>query len=353
MSRPALDTVIGALLVETWANSFLYMAELIQVMYYFKHFKHDGWKLKTLVWVAFLLDTVSTLGDYAGVYLYTTSHAGDLVYLADQHWPVPLHLFTSGVSAVLVQSFLVVRYWRLCVSPFLPPDLFQEYQSSTRNILVTLINFLLIIVTFGGSFACGMTIAMFPAFKQRNKVAIPVSILLVGEAVADLSIAAALLWQLRKARNLAGTRSVLNRLVALTIQTGTATATIAVAALIAFLLDPESNVSVGIGYTLGRMYVISMLANLNVRISGRSAFVASGSVSFPNGPGIITTPSIFTDDFSRSHFRRTIGPSPFNLGRRQELVPVVLFVACEDTDKLLELLVDTFYLAVGIHWKSV
>jgi hypothetical protein len=62
------------------------MAELIQVMYYFKHFKHDGWKLKvfpsslkpvspglifvqTLVWVAFLLDTVSTLGNYAGVYL--------------------------------------------------------------------------------------------------------------------------------------------------------------------------------------------------------------------------------------------------------------------------------------------
>ncbi|KAJ7815180.1 hypothetical protein B0H14DRAFT_3476452 [Mycena olivaceomarginata] len=294
MSRPALDKVIGALLVETWANSFLYMAELIQVMYYFKHFKHDGWKLKTLVWVAFLLDTVSTLGDYAGVYLYTTSHAGDLVYLADQHWPVPLHLFTSGVSAVLVQSFLVVRYWRL-----------------TRNILVTLLNSLLIILTFGGSFACGVTIAMFPAFKERNRVAIPVSILLVGEAVADLSIAAALLWQLTKARtNLAGTRSVLNRLVVLTIQTGTATATIAVAALIAFLSDPESNVSVGIAYTLGRMYVISMLANLNVRMSGRSASVASGSVLFPNGPGTITTPSIFADDFGRSHFRRTVEVEP-------------------------------------------
>ena len=65
---------------------FLYMAELIQVMYYFRHFKHDDRKSKvfpsalnpvsprlifeqTLVSVAFLVDTVSTVGDYACVYL--------------------------------------------------------------------------------------------------------------------------------------------------------------------------------------------------------------------------------------------------------------------------------------------
>ncbi|KAJ6533068.1 hypothetical protein B0H19DRAFT_447505 [Mycena capillaripes] len=45
------------------------MAELIQVSYYFRHFKHDDWKLKTLVSVAFLIDTVSTVADYACVYL--------------------------------------------------------------------------------------------------------------------------------------------------------------------------------------------------------------------------------------------------------------------------------------------
>ncbi|KAJ7916670.1 hypothetical protein B0H13DRAFT_2658212 [Mycena leptocephala] len=289
MSLPVLDTIAGALLIGTWANSFLYMTELIQARYYFTHFKHDDRKLKMLVSVAVLVDTASTVGDYACVYLYTITHAGDLVYLADQHWPIPLYLFTTAVITFLVQSFLVVRYW-----------------SITRNILVTLLNSFLIIVAFGGSFACGVMVTIFPAFKERGKVKIPAMIWLVTEAVADLSIAVALLWQLRKARpTLVETRSVLDWLTALTIQTGTATATLGLATLIAFLLREESNVPVGIAYTLGRVYVLSMLANLNVRRSRRSASVASGGATSAAGIGSLTMPSIVTDDFDSSHFHHT------------------------------------------------
>ncbi|KAJ6534510.1 hypothetical protein DFH09DRAFT_1180589 [Mycena vulgaris] len=223
-SLPDLNTTTGALLIATWANSFLYMAELIQARYYFRHFKHDNWKLKTLVSVAFLLDTVSTVGDYACVYLYTITHAGDPGYLADQHWPILLFLFTTAVTAILVQTFLIVRYW-----------------SFTRNILVTLLNSFLSIAALGGTFACGVIVAKFPAFKEREMIRIPAMVWLVTEAVADLSIAAALLWELRKARPaVVDKRSVLDRLVAVTIQTGTATATLAVATLISFLLKEET-----------------------------------------------------------------------------------------------------------------
>ncbi|KAF8166288.1 hypothetical protein K438DRAFT_1685634, partial [Mycena galopus ATCC 62051] len=202
MALPGIDTIAGTLLIGTWANCFLYMAELRQASYYFRHFKHDDWKLKTLVLVAFLVDTVSLVGDYACVYLYTITHAGDPVYLADQHWPIPLYLFTTALIAVLVQSFLIIRYWWF-----------------TRNILITLFNSFLIIVAFGGSLTCGVVVVMFPAFKEREKINIPVTIWLVAEAVADLSIAAALLWQLKKARPiLVERRSVLDRLVAVTIQ---------------------------------------------------------------------------------------------------------------------------------------
>ncbi|KAF7328345.1 hypothetical protein MVEN_02550000 [Mycena venus] len=292
-SLPDLDATTGALLIGTWANSFLYMAELTQARYYFRHFKHDDWKLKTLVLVAFLVDTASTVGDYACVYLYTITHASDPGYLADQHWPIPLYLFTTALIAILVQSFLVIRYWWF-----------------TRNILVTLLNSFLCIVAFGGAVACGVIIAMFPAFKERNKVRIPATIWLVFEAVADLSIAAALLWELRKARpTLVDTRSVLDRLVALTIRTGTATATLAVATVIAFLLKDETNISVGIAYTLGRVYVLSMLANLNVRRSGRSASKPSG-VTSAGGLATLTIPSIASDYFDSSDFPNTVDVNP-------------------------------------------
>ncbi|KAJ7327865.1 hypothetical protein DFH08DRAFT_967662 [Mycena albidolilacea] len=293
MPLPALDTITGALLIATWANSFLYMAELIQAMYYFRHFKHDDWKLKMFVSVAVL---------------YTITHAGDPVYLADQHWPLSLHLFTTAVIAILIQSFLVVRYWRL-----------------TRNILVTLLNSFLVIVALGGSFACAVILAMFPAFKDREKIKIPATIWLVTEAVVDLSIAAALLWQLRKIRpTLVETQSVLDRLVALTIQSGTATTTLAVAALIGFLWKEESNISTGFAYTLGRVYVLSMLANLNVWRSGRSASASGGGVSSPACPGTLTVPSfIVTDDFGGSHFHHTV-----NIGSQEA---VTLTSSCAES----------------------
>ncbi|KAJ6456745.1 hypothetical protein C8R45DRAFT_1110866 [Mycena sanguinolenta] len=287
MALPALDTITGALVIGTWANSFLYMAELIQAWYYFSHFKYDDWKLKTLVSVGVLVDTVSVLGDYACVYLYTITHAGDPVYLADQHWPILLHIITTDVIAVIVQSFLIARYWWF-----------------TRNVVLTLLNSFLILIALGGSFACTVTIAMFPAFKERRKVATPSAIWLVTEAVADISIAATLLVQLRKARPmLMETRSrALDRIVTLTIQSGTATATLAVAVLVALLLKEESNVSVGIAYMLGRVYVLSMLANLNVRGSGNSASVDSGDLSSAACPGTLTVPSFITSGELYSYY---------------------------------------------------
>ncbi|KAF8202803.1 hypothetical protein K438DRAFT_1758109 [Mycena galopus ATCC 62051] len=216
--------------------------------------------------------------------------------------PLSLHLFTTGVIAVLVQSFLVVRYWKFTPTVCL---LAHRIVPTIRR------------AQLGGSFSCAMVLAMFPAFKDREKVKIPAPIWLITEAVADLSIAAALLWQLLKARpTLVETRSVLDRLMMLTIQSGAATATVAAAALIAYLLDEEGNVTVGFAYTLGRMYILSMLANLNVRRSGKSSSVDSDGVSSTAGLGTLTIPLfIVTDDLGNSHFHHTV-----NIGPREDMI---------------------------------
>ncbi|KAF8190206.1 hypothetical protein K438DRAFT_919833 [Mycena galopus ATCC 62051] len=112
-SLPPLDSITGALLVGTWASSLLYTAEMLQAMCYFRSFKNDDWKLKTFVAVTFIIDTVSALGDYAAVYLYTITHAGDLAYLRTQNWAVPLYIVSTSCIAILVQSFLAFRYWHL------------------------------------------------------------------------------------------------------------------------------------------------------------------------------------------------------------------------------------------------
>ncbi|KAJ7857174.1 hypothetical protein B0H13DRAFT_2672802 [Mycena leptocephala] len=262
-----LECLPIALLIGTWVNSVLYTVEIIQAAYYYRHFKNDTWVLKSLVTTVCAIDTLSMIGNYACVYLYTITHAG-----ANQYWPVPLYLFTTGVVSALVQIFLVARYWKF-----------------TKNMFITMIFSVFITVAIGGAFACGVTIATYPAFKDRGQVKLPATTWLVSEAVTDISIAVALLWEFQKVKPVfEDTKSVLMRLVARTIQTGAAGATIAFAALIAYLLNNESNVPVGIAYCLGRVYILTMLANLNIRKLGRSG--STGPSMGTSSTGMRETP---------------------------------------------------------------
>ncbi|KAJ6524331.1 hypothetical protein B0H19DRAFT_1276557 [Mycena capillaripes] len=245
------NIILGPLLVGTWANSALYIVEAIQVAYYYRHFKHDNWMLKLLVSSAVVLDSVSMIANYASVYLVTQSLTGEIwrMWRTSIGQPYPLYLCSTGAVTALAQCFLVTRYWLL-----------------TKNKFVTLALFLFITVETGGIFASGLSIAIFPGYKDRAKIFIPATIWLVTEAVTDVSIALALLLEFRKVKSsFKETRSLLNRLAAQTIQTGTAGATLALAALVAYLANNESNVCAGIAYPLGRVYCITMLANLNRR----------------------------------------------------------------------------------------
>ncbi|KAJ7339103.1 hypothetical protein DFH08DRAFT_964146 [Mycena albidolilacea] len=254
------DIILGALLVGTWANSvniclgmllrfktimdvrFYTPSKLFRhAAYYYRDFKQDNWRLKLLVFCTIAFDSVSMIANYASVYLYTITHWGDLAYLQNH------------VVAALAQSFLATRYWLL-----------------TKNKFITFILLLFITVAAGGALASGATIVIFPQYKDRRKVTIPATTWLLIEAVTDISIALALVLELRKMKSpIKNNRSLVNRLVAQTIQTGTAGATIALAVLVAYLANKESNVTTAIAYCIGRVYCITMLANLNNRKIGK------------------------------------------------------------------------------------
>ncbi|KAF7346705.1 hypothetical protein MSAN_01808400 [Mycena sanguinolenta] len=207
---PALDNLTGCILIATWASSLLYMLEIIQGLYYFRHFQHDDWKSKTLVTVALVVDSLSFIGDYICVYEYTITHAGDLGYLATIHWPLPLYGFTTGVLGALVQTFLVSRYWRF-----------------THKTVIATFLALAIITSCGSVFACSVMLILYPSFETRGKFKIPMACVshhlqkfmhsrtlrvlcnfnllrlwLVTEVVVDSGITSVLLWEFRKAEGI-------------------------------------------------------------------------------------------------------------------------------------------------------
>ncbi|KAE9397919.1 hypothetical protein BT96DRAFT_921124 [Gymnopus androsaceus JB14] len=248
----ALDTTLGALLIGTYANSLLYMVEILQVYRYYRSYPGDHVVLKGVVLLAFLIDTLSTLGNYSCVYLYTITHWGDESYVVNQYWPIPVYLITTGLSAFIVQTYLNHRYWRL-----------------TKHYIVTPILLLFSLTALGGSIATAAIIVKFPLYNERSEVTVPVTVWLVASAVSDVCIALALIVQLQRVRSqtsFKSTKSLISRLTTSAIQTGAPGATVATIALIVYLNNPDENVSVGLAFCLGRIYCLTMLNNLNSRI---------------------------------------------------------------------------------------
>ncbi|KAF8182476.1 hypothetical protein K438DRAFT_1767396 [Mycena galopus ATCC 62051] len=266
------DIILGALLVGTWANSvniclggMLLRFETVMDARFCtpsKLFRH------LLVFSTIAFDSVSMVANYASVYLYTITH-----WAWWQLWPKVSSLLDTG-------------------------------------------SFFFITVAAGGALASGATVVIYPQYKDRSKVTIPATTWLLIEAVTDISIALALVSELRKMKSpVKKNRSLVNRLVAQTIQTGTAGATIALTVLVAYLANKESNggflclplpipgshipVTTAIAYCIGRVYCITMvctsinilcirgvsknlkLANLNNRKIGKtwSGSLTSSSVN--------------------------------------------------------------------------
>ncbi|KAJ7669690.1 hypothetical protein B0H14DRAFT_3692100 [Mycena olivaceomarginata] len=216
------------------------MSEVYQALYYFRHFEKDDWKLKTLVTVALVVDTASTVGAYICVYLDTITYVGDLEYLSNGHWPMPLYAFSTGVLGALVQGFLVNRYWRLyMLHPFLSIITVSAHRSSANGIAAQ----------FFSVFGSGFMLALYPSIKDRLKLKIPALLWLVTEVAVDVGITSALLWEFRKASSIlteakgCAIWQILYQLHSLDIliQSGAAAATLAGAGLIAYTLVPESN----------------------------------------------------------------------------------------------------------------
>ncbi|KAJ6524170.1 hypothetical protein B0H19DRAFT_1276621 [Mycena capillaripes] len=341
MSLPPLDTLTGCLLVGTWASSLLYMFEISQIGYYFENFKQDDWKFKTLITTALVVDTLGMVGDYICVYLYTITyagncqnglpplkaqrmHAGDADYLFSMHWPLPLYVLDTGVLAVMVQAFLVYRYWcfQLIAGKFQYPKhaylsflVFRNNDFGMQSIVsADRIIPKLPPVKFSGVLTGSLMATLYTSLADRPKFEIPIALWLVSELAVNAGIASVLLWEFRKARGiLTDTRRALDRLTAITIQSGAAAATIAGATLIAFYIKPESNVAVGVSYPLRRVYVITLLSNLNIRKSAKSFPTTTGTSSGPGTTGGAREPPTFTcwatDDSCGIHVHRAVHTS--------------------------------------------
>ncbi|KAK0479653.1 hypothetical protein IW261DRAFT_1478509, partial [Armillaria novae-zelandiae] len=150
----------------------------------------------------------------------------DTAYILVQNWAVPTYVILSGISACNVQLFLSYRFWTL-----------------TKNIYITVI---------GGAIANGITVVYHSDYAQRDFNIKTVT------AVADVSIACALIVQLRSSKPVfQETKVLIRRLTIMAVQIGTVTTALQVyhLLLILYLVNTESN-----RFCLGCVYALTMLS---------------------------------------------------------------------------------------------
>ncbi|KAF8142489.1 hypothetical protein K438DRAFT_1877931, partial [Mycena galopus ATCC 62051] len=155
----------------------------------------------------------------------TVTFWGDTVRMEKQLWGYPLYVIANSVTGAMVDAFLIRRLYRL-------------------SNMLWLAVFLAICVVVG--------VHIVDQAARRNKAATGVVIFTVGTATADILIAVSLIWKLVTMKTYF---RLIHRLVVGAIQTGSTTSTVAVAVVVAYYLDKESNVPTVFNYLMSPLYV--------------------------------------------------------------------------------------------------
>ncbi|KAK7452094.1 hypothetical protein VKT23_012199 [Stygiomarasmius scandens] len=256
-----------------------YVLAITQIFRYFKVYTNDR-LIKITVSAALVCDTLTTMAACANSYIYsvvvqgeftssTSSEAlfavylgisnlstfffnlpGDTLSLVVQYWPSPIYLISTGISATLVQTFMLNRYWNL-----------------TRRKIVTLAIVVMILASLGSVTYLAFMMIFLPNNADRDKVTIAVIIWLTAATVADVFIALALTiyYKSETGVKLPSSKILIRRLSSLALKTGSFTAIYAVVTLIIYFSDPQSNTCLIFAYSIGRIYSLTLLYNLNIR----------------------------------------------------------------------------------------
>ncbi|KAK0438298.1 hypothetical protein EV421DRAFT_1825673 [Armillaria borealis] len=234
--------------------------------------KTDDPRLKVMVVIVFLLDTVQQVFVTHTLYEYLVVHYFDPANLGVVEWSLLAQVAPSGFIALLVQSFFTYRVY-ICKAflPLLTLSILTTSIVSRKNIPITLFLGSLVLGEFG------VTIAYFVRGWSVKLVAeIPSkltdlsrSMNAVG-AAGDMCITISLIYLLQRSKSgFRRTDAMMNQLILFSLNSGLLTSICAITSLILVLVCPDTFLYITFYIILGRLYTNSFLATLNARFKIR------------------------------------------------------------------------------------
>ncbi|KIL62133.1 hypothetical protein M378DRAFT_166117 [Amanita muscaria Koide BX008] len=251
----ALDDTLGAVFIGIVVASSLHGVSCLQAWFYFTH-QNDTWPTKALVSAVMIFDTIHQMLITHTAYIYLIKNFGNYPALENIVWSLIVEVIFNGLTALLVQSFLANRVWRL----------------SNRNIWITGLVAILIVGEF---VSVVVFLGLSVRFRTFTELATLKSLSVTINALAaagDVLIAVTLCILLHRSRTgFHRSNTMINKLIMFAVNTGCFTSLCALASLISITVAGTTFFYIAFFFSIGRLYSNSLLATLNARDMIRNA----------------------------------------------------------------------------------
>ncbi|KZP30493.1 hypothetical protein FIBSPDRAFT_1038163 [Athelia psychrophila] len=266
VALPALDNTMGATLIGVIIGAALWGVSAMQVWYYFTNYPEDKWFYKWLVAGVFFSDTMHQILISHTIYTYLVTNFGNYVELGNLVWSIMLEVLFNGLTAILVQSFMIARIFMLA------PRKWRWPACSLVTALV-LADFVGDVVYYARGFHI-KTYAELTILKANTAAINGLA------AAADILIALIMCTVLQRSRTgFKNSDTMINSLILFTMNTGLLTSMCALAALLSLELAPNTFIYIAFFFNVGRLYTNSLLATLNARQAIRAGLNQTQTVS--------------------------------------------------------------------------
>ncbi|KAJ3981906.1 hypothetical protein F5890DRAFT_1611495 [Lentinula detonsa] len=266
---PTVLEVYTPFFVGTFLNIFLYGIAVTQVgardpqltmwlilMSKDVHLLPDFEKL--LILYLFVFETMNSICDIGLIFESLLLKFGDPNIVATSPWTLRLDGISTKTKTLISTPVQIFMAWRI--------------QIIMETVIPAVIIVVLALSSLTGSIWLAVAVSSSPQFAKFNDFRAAPSLWLISSAIADIAIACCLVYGLSKKRTgFAVLNDQIDRIIRVTLQTGSLTALTALIDVIVFLSVPDTTIFFAWDLTLCKLYTTTLLSSLNARASSRNA----------------------------------------------------------------------------------